>query len=207
MLTQHKIFLLSKESNFCMVKRKQHFLIKSFCARILALRSFLESDVSNNFRLLSSKEKFNIVSLLYYRKNLCQYYDFYVIKNKGTSFSFDFFLVYSFCFCCLLKTSLLPFLETKLDKFLFMFRPYKRNLDIGLEMNDIVFNDFNKLWFIKVNVFDILNSINKIWLLRNLPIEKIFLNFYFKQKYLFFCKTFYLMIFNFLLKGLVRIRD
>lgn len=204
---QHTIFLLSKESNFCMLKSKQHFLIKSFYARVLALRNFGESDVSANFRLLSSKEKFNIVSFLYHRKNLCKYYDFYVTKNKGTSFSFDFFMIYSFCFLCLFKFSILPFLETKLDKFLFIFRPYKRKLDSVLEVNDIILNDYNKLWFIKVSLSDLLNSISKLWLLRNFPVRKIFLNFYFKQKHLFFCKTFHLIIFNYLLKGLVRIMN
>lgn len=206
-LIQHEIFLLSEQSNFRLIKNKQRFLAKSFYARILAVRNYGESQISGSLRYLSSKEKFTVVSLLYHRKNLIKHYNFYVIKSKKTSFSYKFYIIYNLSFYNLINLSILPFLETKLDKCFLTFRPYSIRSDIILRMSDFLSNDFDKLWYLKFKIFDILNLTNKLWLLKNFPIEKTFLNFYFEQKFYYFCKSFYSMIFNYLLIGLVRISN
>lgn len=204
-LIQHEIFLLSEQSNFQLIKNKQRFLTKSFYARILAVRNYEESQVSGSLRYLSSKEKFTVVSLLYHRKNLIKYCNFYVIKSKRTSFSYSFYIIYNLSFYNLINLSILPFLETKLDKCFLTSRPYRIRSDVILRMSDFLLNDFDKLWYLKFKIFDILNFTNKLWLLKNFPIEKTFLNFYFEQKFYSFCKSFYSTIFNYLLTGLVRI--
>lgn len=204
-LIQHQIFLLSIKLNFRLIKNKQRFLAKSFSARILSVRNYIESDISGNSKKLSSKEKFNIVSLLYYKQHLYKYYNFYVIKSNKTSFSFNFFIIYSSCFCWLVNFSILPFLETLLDKSFFKFRPYKWSSDLVIEMQNVILSGFNKFWYLKVQLFNTLNHTNKFWLLKNFPLGKVFLNFCFERKNSFFCKYFYLIVFNYLLKGLLRI--
>lgn len=202
-LAQHEIFLLSEQSNFRLIKKKQRFLIKSFDARILAVRNCIESRVFSNLKCISSKEKFTLVSLLSHRKDLIKYYNVYVLKSKGTSFSFDFYIMYYVSFGYLLKFSILPFLETKLDKSFFISRSYKIKADLALTLTNILLNDYDKLWYLKFNIFDTLNFTNKLWLLRNFPLERNFLKCFFVQKNHFFYISFYFMIFNYLLTGLV----
>jgi hypothetical protein len=202
-LIQHEISLLSERSNFRLIKNRQNFLIKSFYGRLLAVRNYVESQVSGSLRYLSSREKFTVVLLLYQRKDLIKHYNFYVIKSKGTAFTFNFYILYFVSFCNLIKFSILPFLETKFEKPLFTSRPYKIKSDVILKITDILLKDFNRLWYLKFKIPNILNFTNKSWLLRNFPLEKNFLNFYFEQKHYSFCKSFYLMIFNYLLTGLV----
>lgn len=202
-LIQHKIFALSEKFNIHLVKSQQHFLIKSFYARIMAVRDFVQLDMLNNSIMLSSKEKFNIVSFLFYESNFCHYYNFTVTKNKWTSFSFKFFIIYSCCFSFLLRLSILPFLETNLDKSFFALRPYKSSFNNLLEIKDIVLNGSTKLWYLKLKIFHILNSISKLWFIRNFPLNKSFLIFCFAQKKNFLCKSFFFIIFSYLLKGLL----
>lgn len=136
-----------------------------------------------------------------------KYYAFYIIKSKGNSFFFDFRTIYYASFCSLIKFSIFPFLEAKLDKSFSMFHPYKIRSDVVLKINDIFINDFNKIWYLKFRVSSNLNSINKLWLFKNFPLGKTFLEFYFVQKNYFFCKSFHLIIFSYLFTGLVWIRN
>lgn len=202
-LIQHEILLLSEQSDFNLIKKKQSFLTKSFYTRILAVRNYTELGSSGSLKYLSSKEKFTIVSLLYHKKDLVKYYNFYVRKNKGTSFSFDFCIIYYASFYYLIKFSFLPFLEMELDESFLLFRPYHIKSDVILTMNNILLNDFNKIWYLKLKIFTTFNFISKLWLLKNFPLEKTFLVSYFQQKSYFFCKSFHLMVFSYLLNGLV----
>jgi hypothetical protein len=202
-LAQHEIFFFSNKLYFSLIKNKQRFLIKSFSARILAVRNCIDLGVSHTIKSLSSKEKFTIVSLLQQRKDLYKHYNYYVVKNNGISFSSNFFTIYCISFCYLIELSILPFLEAKLDKFFFTFFPYKNKSDVVLTMNDIFLNEASKLWYLKFKILTTLNYTNKLWLLKNFPLENFFLNFCFESKNYFFCKSFYSMIFNYLLKELV----
>jgi hypothetical protein len=207
LLIQHQILLLSEESNFSLIKNKQNFLTKSFYARLLAVRNYTELTYSSSLKYLSSKEKFSLVSLLYHKNDLIKYYNFYVIKNKGMSFSFDFCMMYYSSFYYLIKFSFLPFLEMKSDESFLIFRPYNIKSDVILRMNNSLLKNFNKLWYLKLKIITTLNFISKLWLLKNFPLEKTFLIFFFEQKNYIFCKYFYLIIFSYLLTGLVGIRN
>jgi hypothetical protein len=136
-----------------------------------------------------------------------KYYAFYIIKSKGDSFFFDFRTIYYVSFYFLIKFSIFPFLEAKLDKSFFIFHPYKIRSDVILKMNDIFISDSNKIWYLKCGVSSNLNSINKLWLFKNFPLGKTFFDFYFAQKNYFFCKSFHLIVFSYLFTGLVWIKS
>lgn len=186
-----------------MLKNKQRLLVKSFYLRIFSVRNSLDQDFSLKHRSISSGQKFYIAFYLRCRRNFHLYYHFYFVKNNNISFSFNFFLIYKSCFNFLLKIILFPFIQTKIENCLFNYSLQGYEHDIFLDLKFILLKNLKKLYYFKWSIFNVLNSINKIWLLKNFPLDVSFLENFMKLGNHTFNESICLLIFSYIFKGLV----
>lgn len=111
----------------------------------------------------------------------------------------------------------LPFVETKLDRSLQGFRPYRDSSDLFKEIKRIFSSveKNNMMSYFYIKLHSSWNSFNKAWLLKNFPIEKKVLKSWFsnisknsfikfsKINLFFSNKEISFMLLNYTLNGLV----
>nr|YP_010700462.1 putative group II intron reverse transcriptase/maturase RoaA [Strombomonas costata]WCH63601.1 putative group II intron reverse transcriptase/maturase RoaA [Strombomonas costata] len=100
---------------------------------------------------------------------------FFVSKKKGLSFYFELPNLYYKCLQALCNLSVLPFVESRSDRFSLSFRPYRYCSDIFLCLKHIL--NFSDLSFFSHCNFDLLNFPTKqAWLFKNFPFDKTIFN-------------------------------
>jgi hypothetical protein len=202
---QHEISLLDSQSSFRLVKNKQRLLFKSFYARISAVRDCADKMVFFPIEKISSRQKFRIVSFLYYQRNFFYHYRFYIIKNANISFSFNFFSFYKHCFSLLLKITILPFMEARADNSFVTSRFIENNSDFFVLIKSVLLRNLTECWYFKITFLIGLNHLANEWLFKNFPLDTRFLKNFLKVGNFIFDYSSFLLIFNYLFNGLVRI--
>lgn len=127
------------------------------------------------------------------------------MKNVNISFSFDFFSFYKFCFSLLLKITILPFIEVKLDNFSVYSRFTDDTSDVILRFKSILLRNLVKSWYFNISILTGMNYIANEWLFKNFPIDSKFLKNFLKIGNFVFAHSIFLLIFSYLFNGLVRI--
>lgn len=175
----------------------------------------LEDEIFfNSNYYISSEIKFQIVLNLKHVRLFEKSNFLYFIKKKGHSFFYNYINIYNKCLQYLWVLSLLPFLETHLDKSLHGFRPFRDSFDLFMEIKKI-FSNTKNYWYFSLKLFSYSNSQNKFWLLKNLPIEKKLLKSWFntypkrsslnfRNNNFFYKKDINFLLLNYSLTGLVR---
>lgn len=134
---------------------------------------------------------------------------FYSLKRNGLSFSFKIPFLYNKCFLILCNNVVLPVIEGKLDRFSYGFRPFRDCKDLFFEVNQLLKKSKSFLWVLKSKLS--LSIFNTNWLIKNFPFNKNLLNLMLmKTTYDFDLKNnliFFSTLFNFLLSGLVRVKN
>lgn len=209
-MAQHNISSGTRKSNFYLIRTKQRLLIKSLWSKLITVRDMADEQFSKDGFMFSSEDKFRYVLLLGNTISNFSLYDFYSSKNLGLSLSLQVFSFYRICLDYLLKISFIPFVETNIDKFLISSRPYKLYTDVPVELNRMLLKDINKSFVVSFEISNYFSSTSEIWLYKNSTLNpRILKNFFVpfnyvdKDKKLRCFESFYSVIFNFMLNGML----
>jgi len=145
-------------------------LIYTLSSRLISVRDTLISPrfsfLSNKF---SSEEKLRISLNLNLRK-LYTYPDFFYLKKKSEFVKVTRTLnLYCFSFSCLLNFSLLPFVDSKSDKFTFIFKPFYYTDDFFSYIKNLFLKNNSNFCFMKIPLPIPFDFFNKDKLTKYLP--------------------------------------
>jgi hypothetical protein len=212
LLDQENILFFASKFCYTRLYFSQKKLIYTLSSRLMSVRDTLISPrfsfISNKF---SPEEKLRI-SLNLHLGSLYSYPDFYYIRKKTEFIKVtQTFNLYYFSFSCLLNFSLLPFVDTKSDKFTFVFRPFYYVEDFFSYVKNLFLKNNYNFCFMRIPLS--FNSFTNGKLVKNLPFLdkciKIFLknndfSITFDQKYLVYSqKDIEYTIFNYIFSGLL----
>lgn len=175
--------------------------------------TFISPRFSFSSNQFSPEDKLRI-SLNLNSGSFYSYPDFYYIKKKTEFLKVtQTFNLYFFSFSCLLNFSLLPFVDTKSDKFTFVFRPFYYIDDFFSYVRNLFLKNNSNFCFMMIPFSIPFNFFSKGKLVKNLPFLNKCIEIFLKdndfsitsdQKYsLYIQKDIKYTIFNYIFSGLL----
>lgn len=170
---QNRIVRQLKKKNFRKVRSLQRLLLKSFGPKLLASQKLISVNRINLF----SKYRKNKNNLFLNSLNLnnfiqIQNYHGYRAKQSSKSSKLLYFQFLQFLFIL----TLLPINETLSEPLSYNARLYRTQVDVLKEL-DFIFNNTEYEWLIIIKPAGHFENKNKKWLLKNVLLEKKFLEF------------------------------
>lgn len=214
LLDQENILFFASKFYYTRLYFSQKKLIYTLSSRLMSVRDTLISPrfsfISHHF---SPEEKLRI-SLNLNLGSFDSYPDFYYIRKKIEFIKVtQTFNLYYFSFSCLLNFSLLPFVDTKSDKFTFIFRPCYYVDDFFSYVKNLFLKNNYNFCFMRIPLSIPFNSFHNVKLSKDLPFLNKCIKFILKnndfsitygQKYLLHSqKDIKYTIFNYIFSGLL----
>nr|YP_009032740.1 hypothetical protein FL48_p32 [Euglenaformis proxima]AGL12006.1 hypothetical protein [Euglenaformis proxima] len=135
---------------------------------------------------------------------------FYLLKNKHShSFFMELSTIHDRFYQSLWELFIVPILEVSFDRFSYAFRPFRNTRDVFFKIKNFYSLNYYRIsWILKMRLLCFFSTFNKIWLLKNLLIEKSVLRAWFKKASYFssdqaFRKNILSILANFTVSGLV----
>lgn len=162
----------------------QRLVIRSFFSRLIAVRNSLYFK-DNFINVFSSEDKLR-VALNMDIFNLASLNFIHILKFKNTSYLLTLSDLYSTSFNTILNFCCLPIIESKIEKSLFIFKPFRDNKDFFFHLKNIYYEHSNYIKSCILNNFVLITSKTTFWLFKHFPLIKkllfIYLNNMYKDK-------------------------
>jgi hypothetical protein len=196
---------------FRCLRNIQKLLLNSLSSRLRTIRDVVYENYQIFPASINSYDKLVLLFSLNFVFSLHFYDSFLLLKKNSNSFFFeipDFYNRTSQILCIL---TIIPVLDSNIDKNCFFYRPYRNSHDIFYDVKSLFSKKISALWCCNLRIVDF--NTDFTWLVKNFPFSKTVMYFWlnylsiFPKKFWFslFSKNnnIYVLLINFLFNGFV----